>query len=287
MASTPAEHAAWTAAGADTAAQNTYASVKRALADLAQARSLEIFLQGSYANSTNIRADSDVDIVVMTRSTYRGSMERLAAPTKATYDLLPTATYTATQLREDVTRALIAYYGADRVRPKNKCITVLKRDGYVDADVVPCLQYRWYRYSDSLADWIEGIAIEPVNGGWIINFPKEHIRNGQQKNALCTQRYKSTVRQMKNLRNRAVAEGRLADGTAPGYLLECMTYNAPNNIFVSNDSQRLRDVAGWLKVTNKQDFWSCDGIHRLFKTDPGRFNLATAQQITDALWDAY
>jgi hypothetical protein len=61
MTSTPQEHMKWTAAGSNTAAQNTYASIRQALKELASRRSLDIFLQGSYANATNIRADSDVD----------------------------------------------------------------------------------------------------------------------------------------------------------------------------------------------------------------------------------
>ena len=287
MASTPTEHTAWTAAGANAAAQATYASVKQALADLIRLRNLEVFLQGSYANSTNIRADSDVDIVVMTRRTFHGSVGRLSARGKALWDALPAPSYLANDLRTEVTAALVAYYGAARVTQRNKCIAVAKRDGYVDADVVPCLEYHWYRDPDSIANFIEGISIQPLRGERIINFPKEHIQNGQRKNVLCSERYKPTVRQMKHLRNRAIAEHRLAEGVAPGYMLECMTYNAPVDRFSANNSERLRDVVLWLKVADKQTFLSCDGIHRLFLDDPGHFEIGTAQRIVDALWDSY
>jgi len=290
MTSTSTEHTNWTAAGADTAAKNTYASIQRALKDLAARRNIEIFLQGSYANSTNIRDDSDVDIVVMTRRTFSGSVNRLGTLAKAQWDRLPDATYHESDLRSEVIGALRDYYGAPRVHPRNKCIRVDGSDDYVDADVVPAIEYRYFAHPDAdvTKDYVEGIAINPANEtGRIINFPKEHIANGQTKNEVCGGRYKKTVRQVKRLRNRAVDEGRLDDDVAPGYLLECMVYNAPVTEFVQNDSERLKEVVLWLHLANKSGFKSCDGIHDLFKTDPGNFDVGTADAIADALWGAH
>jgi hypothetical protein len=51
---------------------DTYDSIKNALAawDGSQEFTYGIYLQGSYANATNVRADSDVDVVVELTSTY-------------------------------------------------------------------------------------------------------------------------------------------------------------------------------------------------------------------------
>lgn len=289
MTSSKNEHQSWTAAGSDAAATKTYNSIRTALAEVEQRRGVEVFLQGSYANATNIRSDSDVDIVVMTKLTFQGSVERLGAVSKAAYEALPAASFSGGDLRSEVHAALIGYYGSSRVISRNKCITVKAASGYVDADVVPCLQYRWYpsSTSDVGTDYVEGVALHPLNGGRIINFPKEHRKNGAEKNALCGDRYKRTVRQVKRLRNRAVDEGRISKGAAPGYLLECLVFNVPNNQFVFSDSDRLRDVLIWLKFADMSDFRSCDNIHTLFKTDPGDFDLDAAQVVIDALWEAF
>ena len=206
MTSTPQERTQWTAAGADTAAQNTYASIKAALADIERRRGVEIFLQGSYANSTNIRADSDVDVVVMTKHIYRGAVQRLSAAAKAQYDALPNATFTSIDLRSEVTDALVAYYGAGRVHPKNKCIKVDPKDGYVDADVVPCIQYQWYKYNNVLTDFVEGIRITPRRRR-DNQLPEGTHCEWKTKNAACLTKYKATVRQMKRLRNRCRRSG--------------------------------------------------------------------------------
>jgi len=241
---------------ADALARAAVASVRTALTDLERRESVEIFLEGSYANGTNVRDDDDVDIVVMSK---------------------------AADVREIVTAALIDYYGAAAVHLREKCVAVDGQSGSVTANVVPCVQY--LHRGSRADDPIEGIAIDPRGGGRIISYPLEHIRNGHAKNALCAGRYKETVRQVKRLRDRVVEQGALDRSIAPGFLLECMTYNAPATRFVADDSERLSSVVLWLKTTEKSHFRSCDGIHRLFQTDPGQFDFATAQTIADALWD--
>ena len=291
MTSTTTEHTSWTAAGSDATAQNTYASIRKALEPIERAKGLDVYLQGSYANATNIRADSDVDVVAQSDNTFYSNKERLSSIALERYNATySTATYLSADLRRDVKAALVAYYGAARVRDRDKCLTVTKTAGYVDADVVPGFQYRHYRTSDPAnleQDFAEGIIIHPLSGGSIVNFPKEHRSNGESKNAACSGRYKQTVRQVKRLRNRAALEGLIAKKEAPGYLLECMVFNAPTDRFVSNDSERLKSAILWLKHANKSTFSSCDRIHTLFGTDPGGFDVSTAQRVIDALWVAY
>jgi hypothetical protein len=175
------------------------------------------------------------------------------------------------------------------VRPKNKCIQVDKAPGYVDADVVPCFQYRLYTRPDPDlgSDFIEGIIITPADGSArITNYPKEHIQNGKHKNSSASQNYKKTVRQIKRLRNRAVEHGQLGQDEAPGYLLECMVFNVPDYAFHEGDDlQRLQLVSYMLaEKLDVATFTSCDKVHSLFGTDPGGFNALTGRRIAGALW---
>lgn len=258
MVSTRREHTAWTAMAADAQARTAVASVRTALAGVARRHSVDVFLQGSYANTTNVRDDDDVDIVVRSE---------------------------VGDVREVVTAALIECFGADAVHQRDKCVTVDGRPGSARANIVPCVQHVATRGPKS-DDIIEGIAIEPRRSKRVVSFPLEHISNGHRKNAACTGRYKETVRQVKRLFDRVVEQRVLSRSVATGFLLECMTFNAPAGRFVPDDSERLRSVVLWLKTTEKSHFRSCDGIHRLFQTDPGQFDIATAQTIADALWQA-
>lgn len=282
----------WTTPGAQTSATATYHSVKAALDASPEMRRLNwvAFLQGSYANATNTRGDSDVDIVVMLTETFYADLQLLGSDARAreATSRSPVVTSAAT-FRAVVHRALDAYYGPSLVAAKNKCLRVAKQPGYVDADVVPCLQVRRYRTFNSNAgsDYIEGISIEPLTGGRIVNFPKEHLANGEAKSRATGSAYKPTVRQVKRLRRRAVDLGLLSPTDASGYLLECLVFNGPTPIFQGTDAHRVRRVVYWLDEHSAEDLastmWSCDEIHALFQNDPGDHNQYTAKRVMSTL----
>lgn len=75
----------WTQQGSQGAAKLTYDAVKLALllCDDLDKYQYEVFLQGSYANSTNTCGDSDVDVVVMLTSTFTSDTSRLSVAEKA------------------------------------------------------------------------------------------------------------------------------------------------------------------------------------------------------------
>lgn len=294
MVTTTQEHQDWVAQGSVSASRRTYTSVKSALDRSAELRGVgyEVFLQGSYANSTNTRGDSDVDVVVMLTSTFMPETSRLSIAERQSYESarVPGRT-TSFDFRAMVERALYDYYDAGLVDPKNKCIKVRKRDGYVDADVVPAMQQRLltsYPSADA-AQFIEGISITPLRGPRIVNYPKEHLKNGQAKNLRAGGHYKATVRQVKRLRRKAVSLGLIGPDIAPGYLLECLVSNVPDELFVNDPSDRLLKVVAHLSTFSAaglhNTMWSGDRIHKLFVTDPGGHDQDTAERILDVLWD--
>lgn len=264
------------------------ASIRRTLGESPrlQRYTFDVYLQGSYANHTNISGDSDVDIVVELESTITVETSRLDAGEKARYQAqrIP-ATITIDEFRRDVEQVLTDAYGTRRVNPENKCIRVDGERGMIDADVVPALEHRLYTsWGTTGPSWIPGIEIRPRRGGSIINFPKEHIRNGEAKNGRANNNYKPTVRQVKQL---CIAA---ADGELPGYVLECMVFNVPDQRFSEDQARsRLISVMATLSVASVDElrtYWSCDRVHRLFVDDPGDHNPYTAVRVVKQMWDA-
>lgn len=237
----------WTAAAATDSAKRTHESVRDALTASRHLDRYEydVFLQGSYANHTNLRGDSDVDIVVMLTSTWMPKTDRLTPAEVANWQArrFP-GTATDTEFRNAVHQALADRYGT-RVHPKNKCIRVDGAGGMIDADVVPVFQVRRYLSypAHGQPTWIEGIQIWPLRGSSIVNYPKEHKKNGEIKNLVCDSLYKPTVRQVKRLAVRAADLGKFTSGLVPGYVLECMTYNVPSRHFeIADHRSRLLAV---------------------------------------------
>lgn len=288
MAVQPQDSQSWSGKGTKDAMARTYAAVVAAIeaSDTLKSRNIETFLQGSYANATNIRGDSDVDIVVMMKASWHAEKRYLSDAEKVAYDRdHVTSPYTAAHLKQDVIKTLQSHFGIDRVEPRNKSIRIHKSDGYVDADVVPALQHRVYLSYDSISRgrFVEGTKLHPKEGPSIVNFPKVHRINGREKNLATGKNFKPAVRQMKQLKRRAVNAGRVDPKNAPGYLLECMVFNAPDSIFVEDHHGRLLGVLQWLLKADFSTFMSVDKIHELFKTDPGNYSAANAKLVAMSL----
>jgi tRNA nucleotidyltransferase (CCA-adding enzyme) len=70
----------WSHQGAVTTAKTTHESIRNALAantSPIRDKSYEVYLQGSYKNTTNIRGDSDVDVVAQLNSTFQDDLSAL------------------------------------------------------------------------------------------------------------------------------------------------------------------------------------------------------------------
>ena len=195
--------------------------------------SVRVYAKGSYANNTNVRRDADVDIAVEWTDQFKvmtwGETERMTAAELAytpVDDMISPADF-----RARVERALRAAFGTGAVDTSgNKAIDVAGGSNALDADVVPCFTLRRY---DSRYRYVEGTRLFPRNGGWIDNYPKQHYENGVAKNTATGRRFKAIVRCLKRL-EAEMLEARTITRAVPGYLIECLVYNVPNDRFGHN-----------------------------------------------------
>src|SRR5690348_706208 len=132
----------WSHQGAVTTASATYRSIQTALtanSSPIREKNYEVYLQGSYKNDTNIRGDSDVDVVVQLNSTFGYDLSALPEEQKRQFQVsYPTnATYLWEDLRADVLRALRAYYGAASITEGNKSLKLASAPGRLAADIIP------------------------------------------------------------------------------------------------------------------------------------------------------
>jgi hypothetical protein len=293
MAIPEARLQAWANHGPVTTAQATHESIRNALNHYRWPPQIDydVYLQGSYKNSTNIRGDSDVDMVVQLNSTFLKDLSGLTAEERTLYgQAYPTATYTLESFRTDVLAALRAYYGTQAIIEGNKSIKLASAGGRMPADVVVCLRYKKYTRFRSLNDegYIEGITFfTRREGRQIINFPKPHYQNGVDKNQRTSQWYKPTVRMFKNARTYLIDNSQVGANIAPSYLLECAIYNAPDNYFGADYQQTFTRCINFLhyaRVNNTLDSLQCqNGQQRLFGNTPEQWNTADAGQTMTAL----
>lgn len=281
--------ATWSKRGANTSAETTYTSIKAALKSAANLQKYEydVYLQGSYGNATNIHGNSDVDVVAELDSAFYYDLSRLTESERTYYNQNLTSTkFTFNDFRDDVQKALEAYYGQKLVTARNKCIAVAAASGRLDADVVPCLEYRLYTsYTQSAKAYTPGIKFytrQPVRE--VINYPKPHRDNGANKNQRVNEAYKPTVRIFKNWRDRVIADGRLVDGITPSYFVECLMSNVPDAAFkFSTWGSIVHACLQYLTQNDISGFMCQNGVTPLFGTTPEQWNVEQERTYINAL----
>jgi hypothetical protein len=193
-------------------------------------RDIEVLVQGSYANRTNVLQDSDVDICVLCREVFFTDY-RLSQGLNDAVLGYEASRYLYSEFKNDLEAALISYFGAGHVSSGKKAFDVHANTYRVDADVVPCFEHR-RPMGNSESNWIEyGTELRPENGGRIINWPRQNYENGVAKNNDTGRRFKAVVRILKCLRNEMAANGHEEAQSIPSYLIECLVWNVPNQFF--------------------------------------------------------
>lgn len=190
---------------------------------------VKLFIQGSYANNTNVRTESDVDIAVIQEEVFQ-TIYRIGVTDKD-YNFT-TAPTPAKSFKDEVQECLENKFGSD-VERKNKSIKVNGNTYRKDADAVPCMRYRDYRqdYSNNKNNYIGGIVITSDEGERIINYPEQHIANGKKKNIETNHYYKKMVRILKKMRYLMIECSYTSAQNVSSFGLESLLWNIPSHIF--------------------------------------------------------
>lgn len=190
---------------------------------------LEVFVQGSYANRTNIPQESDVDLCAVS---MRGFFpEYPPTMTKADFGHVD-SDFRFPDLKNDVGNALSSRFGGE-VSRGDKCFAIHSNSNRVDTDVTPSIEHRRYQWPDRRASYVSGCEFWTDSGKPIINWPKQHIENGERKNIAVNRRFKRVVRILKHLQFDMIDAGKITERIIPSYAIECAAYNVPNDMFLN------------------------------------------------------
>ena len=281
----------WGNIGATDRPQRTYASIQTALNSFkgwpSDAR-YEVYLSGSYRNSTNIHAESDADVIVELSSVQYSNLTEAEKLTLK----LGQATYSWQAFRQHVISALTNYYGAAYIDTSGKkAIKVLPAGGRQKADVIAAAKYVNY---DNLSVRANGIIFWTQPGRVeIINYPKVHYQNGVYKNAEDKTRgwFKQSIRVHKNAREAIYRKKPNLNGKFPSYFIECLLYNVPDSKFGGTHQANFLDILNWLSpelYTDRANQMICqNGMYFLFRDTPVTWNIADARLYVSELIDLW
>ena len=216
----------------------------------------EIFAQGSYANNTNVRNNSDIDINICYTGAFYYTIPD--GTTKEQYGLTNPSTYSFQQFKNDVEKILVLKFGREQVVRKNKCIHIKGNTYRTDIDVVPTWRFRHYG-SPYNRSYVEGVKLISDSGEEVINFPKQHLMNGRTHNVNTKERYKKLVRITKRIHINMEDEKYYVNQHITSFLLESMVYLLPDSYYrcqtdYYNWNDVLKDaILYWYKATKDND----------------------------------
>ncbi len=243
----------------ETKMQNAESLLRRALSasTIVQSADYDIFGQGSYANNTNIRLNSDIDINVCYTGGFYYNIP--SGKTANDYGLGNPTSYSFQAFKNDIERMLVAYYGRSEVIRNNKCITVKGNTNRIEIDVVPTWKHRRYDNTHN-TNYVEGVAFYADDNQYkqITNYPKQHLTNGVNKNTETLRRYKRLTRILKNVRIRMDNDNYHKNENITSFLLESLAFNVPTttynkNRIICNWNDILKDSISYLWNSTKED----------------------------------
>jgi hypothetical protein len=184
--------------------------------------SLKVYAKGSYANNTNVRSDSDVDIAVeCTEVQYWEESEKGNRTSGEPYEGI----WSPAKLRAELLSAMNAKFPGQVDSSGSTAIQINSNSARVDADVVPCFSYRYYMKYGSR----DGTKIFKTDGSSIVNYPVQQLENGIAKNKRTGYAYKKGARLLKRIENAMAEDGIFRE--LPSFFMECLAYNCPDNAF--------------------------------------------------------
>jgi len=265
----------WSHHHSGTASKQAHVSIRDALASYtgwAVESKYDIFLQGSYKNDTNLRRDSDVDIVVELATGLQPQVAMRCDIQLEHNQAHKLAHKRWKSFRSHVLKALRFAYGVESVAPGRKSLKLAKGKIPAPSDVVVTVRCG------------TGIAIYlPDEHRWATSYPKQHHASGLIKEQDTNSRYKRTIRMFKAARNHLVENQAIRDGTAPSYFIECLLHNVPDDLFRSSLAQSYKGIVEYLATTELQQFKCQNRIRELFSQSRDLWSIDKAQRFIQAL----
>jgi hypothetical protein len=284
----------WSKVGSQTQSKDTYATVRNALSvnTAPYAGSIDIFLQGSYGNDTNVYGkEGDVDIVAQCDRAFFYDIAGLTPMQQAMYNATPSGpvTYPFAKFREDVIKILKGKFGNDVDTTHKKAIKIKANGNRRGADVLVCQDFRRYRtLTGNPSDYDTGVAFLTADGKRIENFPKAHSAALTAKHQLTSSWLKPTIRIFKNMRNRLIDNRKLQNGVAPSYYVEGMLWNAPTANFGKDYATTVYNCLNWMNTAIESSLTCPNGMSGLIgDNSPTKWPSASYRAFKDGVIDLW
>ena len=246
-----------------------------------------VYVKGSYANNTNVRQDSDVDVVVELTECHYYDYSPGIEPGESDHPQYG-GLWTPILWRGAVQNSLVSAFGSESVSPGRIAINIAAVPGSrPSADVVPSFSYVRYD-APNRGSPQPGSCVFPSDGSVkIVNFPQQQLDNGRAKNTSTGGRYKNSVRALKNAENVLSAASTISN--LPSYFMEGLTFNVANAVLQTgslDDGFRATLVELWQRLEGDamDTMLEPSQLKWLFR-DQNKWSVEDAKALVMATWN--
>ncbi len=234
--------------------------------------SIKIYLQGSFANDTDIKEDSDIDIVLELQGIFRYDDSSLDIDSKKRRnEYYSRPSYDFSEFKNDVYKAIQTYYNNDNAYFRTGKKSIKIKHNKAEADIIPCFQCKKFldfTGSEDTSKIIKGISFDTEDGETITSYPQLHLQSCKKKEEETYKAYKSTVRIFKNIKSILIDKKVINDKLACSYYIENLIYNLPNNLLLNyNFTSTVENIYYYLATkhnNNNSEFILAHGQNYLF-----------------------
>lgn len=122
---------------------------------------------------------------------------------------------------------------------------------------------------------------------WIINYPKQHDKNGTLKSKNTNGNYYPAVRIFKNIKSQLIDKNVVSKEEVPSYFIECLLYNVPDSNFDSTHQKTIYNILLYLNQQEIKNFKCQNGITSLFGDSSDQWSTTNANKSISGAIDVW
>ncbi len=237
---------------------------------------VEIYLQGSYPNNVYVTSGTKLEVIFELKKLKKGSLLEVTKVNK-NRDLKVNFDYSLKDFKNDLFFAFLDEFPSQEILKTNRALELVKnRNNPLTVDILPAFSY--YTFDEKSKKQKPALIVyEAITNKYVLSYPKLHSLNIEEKDKNTNGAFRKMDRSFRRFTNYLVANEILPVGFAPGYFIDCLLSNVPNNLFKGTLNEMWIKILNFLSLSNLKPFLC---VHKQFEMFNNSFDGWTINEAT-------
>lgn len=250
--------------------------------DIFNINDVDIYLQGSYVNNVYVSDKTKLEVVFELKKISSGDLQKVKKILN-NRDIYVEFDYSLKDFKEDIYQKFLDEFASQDVLKSNRAIEIVKNKyNPLTVDVLPA--FKFIKKDEETGKDIQSLIIyESITDKYVLSFPALHSFNLDKKDKNTNGAFKKMVRSFRRFTNYLINKEILPIGIAPGYFIDCLLSNVPDNLFKGTLDEMWVKVLNFLKLSNLNPFLCVHKQFKMFNNTYDGWTIPDATMVIDAL----